>query len=89
MEVTNKTVGVIFYAGNSYGPGQVLKLVEGDESKGDIAGMIGDGRLAVKLGDKPSEGLTVEEIKAALTVKKVAIPEGAKKSELAALLDAS
>ena len=38
-------------------------------------------------GPKPSEGLTVAEIKAALEVKGIAIPDGAKKPELADLLD--
>jgi hypothetical protein len=38
-------------------------------------------------GPKPSEGLTVAEIKAALETKGIAIPDGAKKPELADLLD--
>jgi hypothetical protein len=39
---------------------------------------------------KPSEGLTVDEIKAALAAKSIAIPEGVKlKADLAALLDAA
>lgn len=37
---------------------------------------------------KASEGLTVTEIKEALTAKGIAIPEGAKKADLQALLDA-
>lgn len=36
---------------------------------------------------KPSEGLTVAELKAALESKGVQIPEGAKKQDLADLLD--
>lgn len=36
---------------------------------------------------KPSEGLTVPQLKAALEAKGVAIPEGAKKPDLVALLD--
>ncbi len=36
---------------------------------------------------KPSAGLKVDELKAALAAKGIAIPEGAKKDELAALLD--
>lgn len=39
------------------------------------------------LQGKPSAGLKVDELKAALTAKGLAIPEGAKKDELAALLD--
>jgi hypothetical protein len=38
---------------------------------------------------KPSDGLTSDELKAALTAKSVAIPAGAKKADLAALLDAA
>lgn len=40
-------------------------------------------------GGKPSDGLKVDEIKAALEAKGIEIPEGAKKPELAALLDAA
>lgn len=36
---------------------------------------------------KPSEGLKVDELKAALEAKGIPIPAGAKKDELAALLD--
>lgn len=36
---------------------------------------------------KPSEGLKVDELKAALTAKGIAIPDGAKKQDLADLLD--
>jgi hypothetical protein len=87
MDVTNKTLGAMYYAGKSYGPGQSFTLADGDEKKGDISGLIGNGSLGVKLSAKPSEGLTVDELKAALTVKKVAIPEKATKAELATLLD--
>lgn len=38
-------------------------------------------------GPKPSEGLTVTELKAALDAKGIPIPDGAKKPELADLLD--
>lgn len=38
-------------------------------------------------GDKPSKGLNVEQLKAALTAKGIEVPEGAKKAELAKLLD--
>lgn len=36
---------------------------------------------------KPSDGLKVDELKAALTAKGIEVPEGAKKQELADLLD--
>lgn len=89
MEVTNKTLANMVYAGRSYGPGQSFTLADGDENKGDIAGMLGAGSLAVKLSGKPSEGLTVDELKAALTVKRVDFPAGANKAALATLLDAA
>ncbi|RSZ28801.1 hypothetical protein EJO66_31130 [Variovorax beijingensis] len=38
-------------------------------------------------GPKPSEGLKVDELKAALEAKGISIPDGAKKQELADLLD--
>lgn len=38
-------------------------------------------------GEKPSKGLSVDQLKAALTAKGVEIPDGAKKAELAKLLD--
>ncbi|MDG9780271.1 HeH/LEM domain-containing protein [Metapseudomonas otitidis] len=37
--------------------------------------------------DRPSKGLNVEQLKAALVAKGVAVPEGAKKADLAKLLD--
>lgn len=36
---------------------------------------------------KPSKGLNVDQLKAALTAKGIAVPEGAKKADLAKLLD--
>jgi hypothetical protein len=52
--------------------------------------------LAAKLADfhamkakKPSDGLKVDELKEALAAKGIAIPDGAKKPDLAALLDAA
>lgn len=38
---------------------------------------------------KPSDGLKVDELKAALVAKGISVPDGAKKDELAALLDAA
>lgn len=40
-------------------------------------------------GGKPSDGLKVEELRAALEAKGIEIPEGAKKADLQALLDAA
>lgn len=53
-----------------------------DGDAGDGAGGEGDG--------KPSDGLTVAQLKEALEAKKVAIPDGVTlKADLAALLDAA
>jgi hypothetical protein len=58
---------------------------------GEGAGGNGDGDADQdKGGAKPSEGLTVAEIKEALAAKKVDIPDGVTlKADLAALLDAA
>lgn len=45
------------------------------------------GEEGEKLQGKPSAGLKVDELKAALTEKGIDFPDGAKKDELAALLD--
>lgn len=37
--------------------------------------------------DKPSKGLNVEQLKEALAAKGIEVPEGAKKADLAKLLD--
>lgn len=42
-----------------------------------------------KTDAKPSEGLSTAQLKEALTAKGINIPEGAKKADLAALLDAA
>lgn len=43
--------------------------------------------LVVAPSGKPSDGLTVAQLKEALDAKKIPIPEGAKKQDLADLLD--
>lgn len=48
-----------------------------------------EAEAAVSTARPPSEGLKVDELKAALEAKGVAWPEGAKKPDLAALLDAA
>lgn len=58
------------------------KIDAGTEDTGGGAGAAGAGGSV-----KPSEGLTVPQLKAALEAKGVAIPEGAKKPDLVALLD--
>lgn len=44
---------------------------------------------AAREAPRPSDGLTVAQLKEALTEKGIAIPDGAKKPDLAALLDAA
>mgnify|MGYP006054816635 CR=1 FL=1 len=91
MKVTNATKSVVNYKGRAYGPNAAIELAEGDEKRGDIGRMLGDGRLSVSLaGDntKPSDGLNVDELKKALTEKGVAFDASLKKADLAALLDA-
>ena len=93
MKVTNATKSVINYRNRPYGPGAAIDLRDGDEKRGDISRMMGDGRLSVSLkaeapASKPSDGLKVDEIKAALTAKGVGFEGVTKRDELAALLDA-
>lgn len=45
--------------------------------------------IATGQGAKPSDGLTVPELEAALVAKEIGIPAGAKKADLQALLDAA
>lgn len=93
MKVTNTTKAVINYRGKVFGPNAAIELRDGDEKRGDIARMLGDGRLSVSLGAepdvKPSKGLNVDQIKQALIAKGVTeFDANAKKDVLAALLDA-
>lgn len=93
MKVTNATKAVINYRGKVFGPGAAIDLRDGDEKRGDISRMLGDGRLSVSLkaeapASKPSDGLKVDDIKAALTAKGIGFEGVTKRDELAALLDA-
>lgn len=89
MDVINNTTGIMYYDGKSYAPGAVVPLNDGDENLPDIAALMESNALGVKLSAKASEGLSVEQLKAALTAKAIAVPDGAKKADLAALLDAA
>lgn len=93
MKVTNATKAVINYRGKVFGPNAAIELREGDEKRGDISRMLGDGRLSVSLkteapASKASDGLKVDEIKAALTAKGIGFEGVTKRDELATLLDA-
>lgn len=93
MNLRNKTAAVITYRGVAYGPGRSIPVSDEDTGKKDIALMLADGRLEAEIGEKakgnPSDGLTVDQLKAALEEKGIAYEAGAKKAELANLLDAS
>lgn len=92
MNVRNDTKSVISYGGKMYGPGRTIPLKDGDEKKRDIAAMMDMGQLSVSLGGEdapPSQGLTVEQLKAVLTENHVEFDPGMKKAELAALVDAN
>jgi hypothetical protein len=87
MQVKNNTRSAFNYGGRIYGPGRVIELKEGDESKRDIAALIESEALSVQIGTKASEGLTVEQLKAVLTENKIDFDPSMKKAELAALVD--
>lgn len=92
MQVRNDTKSVFNYAGKMYGPGRIITLADGDESKRDIAALMDSGALSVSMGGEdapPSQGLTVEQLKAVLTENHVQFDPGMKKAELAALVDAN
>jgi hypothetical protein len=89
MQVKNNTRSAIGYGGKVYGPGRVIELKDGDESKRDIAALMESEALTVSLGTKASEGLTVEQLKAVLTENKIDFDPSLKKADLAALVDAN
>jgi hypothetical protein len=64
--------------------GSAVKVKDDDT---EVVATEGARTEAPATGPKPSEGLTVAELKAALEAKGIAIPDGAKKPELADLLD--
>lgn len=90
MDLINKTPSVVNYKGVSYGPGRTIPMSDADASKPGTVGMIAAGQLEPALGKKaPSDGLTVDQLKEALTAKGVEFAPDAKKAALAALLDAA
>lgn len=66
------------YLASSYPPEGFASRSSADE----IAAAVAAGQ-----GAKPSDGLTVPELEAALTAKEITIPAGAKKADLQKLLD--
>ena len=66
------------------GNGSAMRLKEDGSEDGDAAAAPA---VPPAPTAKPSEGLKVDELKAALEAKGIPIPEGAKKQELADLLD--
>lgn len=76
------------YFGKLRAPDEVFDVPEG--AKASWFTPVDKKGAAEGKGDaKPSDGLKVDEIKAALVAKGISVPEGAKKDELAALLDAA
>lgn len=91
VNLRNKTASVVVYGGKAYGPGRVIPYSEKHAGGRDVVAMLGAGSLEADVTGKgnPSDGLTVEQLKGALTEKKVEFSDTAKKAELAALLDAA
>lgn len=90
MDLINRTQAVVIYDGVVYGPGKIIPYKDEHASGRDVVAMLESGQLEPALGKtNPSDGLTVEQLKKALDDKGVAYDAGAKKAELAALLDAA
>ena len=90
MDLINKTASAMNYAGKAYGPGKVIPMSDAHAAKPGVVAMIEAGQLEPALGKvAASEGLTVEQLKVELTAKGIEFEAGAKKAELAALLDAA
>lgn len=92
MFVTNKTLGVMNHGQKSYGPGRSFELTDEQAQLRSIKAMLASGALEVSLSKpagKPSDGLTVEELRKALTERDVPFDAAAKKADLATLLDAA
>lgn len=92
MFVTNNTTAVMNYGGKSYGPGRSFEMWDEHASRRGEKALLTSGALKVSLSaptGKPSDGLTVDELKAALTARDVPFDTSAKKADLAALLDAA
>lgn len=92
MDLINKTAGVMVYEGIAYGPGKAIPFTDEHAGGRDVVALLGAGQLEASMGGasgQPSKGLTVEQLKAALTEKNIEFDAGAKKDALAALLDAS
>lgn len=93
MKAYNGTKAVINYAGRAYAPGAAIEIDDAHAKRRDIVRMLGDGRLTVRMAEPetakaaPSAGLKVDDLKAELTKRGIAIPDGAKKEDLAKLLD--
>lgn len=89
MRVTNNTAAVMNYDGKAYGPGRSFEMSDAHAAGRAEKAMLESGALGVKLGNKASEGLTVEQLKAVLTENKIEFDPAAKKADLVALVDAN
>lgn len=76
------------YFGKLRAPDDVFEVPDGEKASW-FTPVDKKGAAEGKGDAKPSDGLKVDELKAALVAKGISVPEGAKKDELAALLDAA
>lgn len=95
MQLVNKTKAVVNYGGKIIPPGGSFTIAAEHAELPGVVAMLGAGTLEASIGGekpeggKPSAGLNVEQLKAALTEKGAAFDPTAKKADLAALLDAA
>jgi len=89
MRVTNNTAAVMNYDGKAYGPGSSFEMSDKHASGRAEKALFESNALGVRLGSKASEGLTVEQLKAVLTERKIDFDPAAKKADLVALVDAN
>lgn len=93
MKVTNTSKAAFNYGGRTFAPGSEIEISDEHAELRGVSLAIESGRLSPVLGNKskpaskPSEGKTVDELKAALDAKSIAYPSGSAKADLAKLLD--
>lgn len=92
MFVKNNTISAMNHGGRAYGPGKTFEVSDSYAESREGKALLGSGSLEVSMTapakGKPSDGLNVEELKAALVAANIPFDTAAKKAELAATLDA-
>ena len=68
---------------------QINRILKGKRETSTAPSAGNDGGAEGKSMGKPSDGLKVDELRAALEAKGIEIPEGAKKADLQELLDSA